>query len=403
MKIALLGPISTSGIAPFLSSPPPPDFPIGVNGAPLLNTLIGALLERGHEVCAITSGGYEAGRDSKPVCLKGARFEFYCCPQREHSIRISHGRPGRILDFFAYERRNMQDVISTVRPDFVHAHWTYEYAMAAMDSGYPYLVTAHDDPKKVLQLYRNAYRLGRYFMARQVLRRAKALAAVSENLKSRLSGLASTEMLVVPNPLSREFISAATARPLPSTFAEYRLISVINGFGYLKNARNSLLAFARLRRQLKGVSYHIYGSDFQADGPGERWAKTQGIAEGVVFHGPVSHTQLVGALRDSTLLLHPSRWEECPMGIAEAMALGLPVVGGRESGGVPWMVDRAGLMVDIDKPDEMADAALRILTDDKLYSACSAAAMERVKAFDPMQVAQQYEAAYMRILSQNKD
>lgn len=400
MKIAVLGPISTAGITPFLFEPPPAGFPGGYGGAPFMNTLIAELLAKGHEVCAITCGGYEATRDSKPVSLKGKHFEFYCCPSRKHSIRPSAGRVGRILDFFAYERKSMKEVLAEVQPDFVHAHWTYEFAMAAMESGIPYLLTAHDDPAEVLKLHKNIYRFGRYLMARRVLRRARAITAVSDDLKRRIAPLAHSEITVVPNPLSRQFIDAGTLRTAPSLRPKGKLISVINGWGYLKNASSALIAFAHIRRQLKDVIYHLYGIDFQPDGPAEQWAKAQGLAEGVVFHGPVSHSELVLALKNATLMLHPSRSESCPMGIAEALALGLPVVGGEKSGGVPWMIGEAGLLVDINKPPEIAHAALQLLTDDVLYEKCVFSALRRVKAFAPELISAQYEKIYMRILNQ---
>ena len=89
------------------------------------------------------------------------------------------------------------------------------------------------------------------------------------------------------------------------------------------------------------------------------------------------------------------------MGIAEALALGLPVVGGKESGAVPWMIGDAGLLVDINKPLEIAHAALQLLTDDLLYNKSVTAALRRVKAFDPELIATQYEEMYIRILKQS--
>lgn len=398
MKIAILGPIATAGIAPLLSTQPPLGFPVGNGGAPIMTTLITELLAKGHEVCAITYGGYEATRTSRPVAARGNRFEFYCCPARKHSIRPSSGHLGRSLDFFAYERRGISEAIAAARPDFIHAHWTYEFAMAAMSTGIPYLITAHDDPTEVLKVYKNAYRLARYLMARRVLRNATAITAVSDDLSRRIAPLARTVIRVVNNPLSYSFIDAGAPRALPPRGQRRALISVINGWSRLKNVCAALLAFSHVRRQLVDATYHLYGLDFQSDGPAERWAIARGVAEGVVFHGPVSQSELVTALDDATLMLHPSRSESCPMGIAEALALGLPVVGGEQSGGVPWMIGEGGLLVDIDNPQAIAQAVLQLLTDDVLYRGCSNAALRRVKAFAPDIIATQYEQLYMRIL-----
>lgn len=397
MKIAIMGPISTAGIAPYLYGPPPLDFPSGSSGAPLMNTLIGSLLERGHEVCAITNGGW-ATRHNKPVSLQGNKFEFHCAPIRRHSVRPRDGHIGRILDLYAYERRAFGELLAAAKPDFVHAHWTYEFGMAAIDSGLPYLITAHDDPVAVLKLFKDSSRLVRYFMARSVLRRATALNAVSEDLRKRLAGLAGTSIEVIPNPLNHRFFEAAPQRTAPSTFIEHRFISVINGWNYWKNASSALQAFALVRKELKSASYHLFGADFQTGGPAQRWAVAQGLAEGVAFRGQVPHAQLIEELKTANVMLHPSRWEACPMGIAEAMALGLPVVGGRDSGGTAWMIGGGGLTVDINHPEEIAAAALRLTSDDALYLRCSTQAMERVQEFLPEKVINQYEDLYRNIL-----
>lgn len=398
MKIAILGPISTAGITPYLHEPPPPGFPPGAGGAPLMSTLIGALLERGYEVCAITCGGWWATQHNQPVSLKGNRFEFHCAPFRRHSVRPSHGRIGRILDLYAYERRAVGELLAAAKPDFVHAHWTYEYGMAAIDSGLPYLVTAHDDPVAVMKLFKNAFRVGRYLMARSVLKRATALSAVSDDLRTRLAGLSRTSIEVIPNPLDHRFFAGSPLRVAPSAIAEHRFVSVINGWGYWKNASSALLAFASLRKQRKDVTYHLFGADFQPGGPARRWAEEQGVTEGVVFRGPVPHAQLIEELKTASVMLHPSRWEACPMGIAEAMALGLPVVGGSDSGGTAWMIGGGGLAVDINRPEEIAAAAMQLISDDVLYLRCSEAATQRVKCFAPDVVAGQYEVFYRRVI-----
>lgn len=401
MRIAILGPISTTGITPYLYEAPPQDFPPGTSGAPFMSALIGTLLAHGHEVCAITCGGWWATQHNQPVSLRGEKFEFHCAPIRRHSIRPSHGRIGRILDLYAYERRMIGELLAGTKPDIVHVHWTYEYGMAAIDSGLPYLITAHDDPVAVMKLFKNAYRVGRYLMARSVLKRATALSAVSGYLRGQLANLTGSPIEVIPNPLDRRFLDASRPRALPSTLAECRCISVINGWGYMKNASSALLAFAQMRKQRKDITHHLFGADFQPDGPAQRWAEARGIAEGMVFRGPVPHAQLVEELKAATVMLHPSRIESCPMGIAEAMALGLPVVGGNNSGGVAWMIGDGGLTVDITRPEEIARAALRLISDDGLYQRCSEAAVKRVQSFVPEKVIGQYEEMYRRIINQD--
>jgi glycosyltransferase involved in cell wall biosynthesis len=316
---------------------------------------------------------------------------------RKHSVRPHNGRIGRILDLYAYERRLLGELLVHIQPDFIHAHWTYDFAMAAIDSKFPYLITAHDDPVAVMKLFRNGYRFGRYLMARSVLRRATAISAVSQDLQNRLASFTKLPIEVVPNPLDRRFIEVKyEQRVAPSKIKQYRFISVINGWSNWKNASSSIRAFSLIHTAMPDTSYHLFGSDFQLGGSAHQWALSKGFLEGLVFHGQVPHAQLIEELKLASVMLHPSRWEACPMGIAEAMALGLPIVGGKNSGGVAWMIDAGGLTVDINKPEEIAEAALRMVLNDDLYLQCSNAAIKRVQQFSPEVVISQYEALYQK-------
>jgi glycosyltransferase involved in cell wall biosynthesis len=65
------------------------------------------------------------------------------------------------------------------------------------------------------------------------------------------------------------------------------------------------------------------------------------------------------------VLVHPALEEAQPMAIIEAMARRIPVIGGKTSGGVPWTLDvgRAGILVDVRSPDQVATAMQRLITD----------------------------------------
>ena len=76
---------------------------------------------------------------------------------------------------------------------------------------------------------------------------------------------------------------------------------------------------------------------------------------------------MVRALDDAWLLLLASRSEGTPRVVLEALCRGRAVVGAR-AGGIPDVVsdDETGLLVDPDRPEEIADALVRILSDHAL-------------------------------------
>jgi len=77
--------------------------------------------------------------------------------------------------------------------------------------------------------------------------------------------------------------------------------------------------------------------------------------------------ELVRALDDSWLLLLASRSEGTPRVVLEALCRGRAVVGAR-AGGIPDVVHdgETGLLVDPDRPEEIADAVVRVLSDREL-------------------------------------
>ena len=85
----------------------------------------------------------------------------------------------------------------------------------------------------------------------------------------------------------------------------------------------------------------------------------------MTFLGPTPRADVLARMADADLFVHPSREESFGSVLVEAMAQGTPVVGGRESGAVPWVLDggRAGVLADVEKPDLLAGDLLGLLRD----------------------------------------
>jgi glycosyltransferase involved in cell wall biosynthesis len=400
MKIGIAGYVATDNIAAWLGSAAS-TLPKGFPGAPLFATLIEGLIDRGHEVSVYTlSDDIPAGM-KKPVVARGGPLTVYYCPYRKHSFRPNGSYLGRSLDFFRVERNALRVAMESDAPDLVHAHWTYELSMAAIDSGLPYVVTCHDSPTKVLLHFRNAYRLGRYFMARNVLRRATHLTAVSPYLRDEVKALASAPIEVVPNPISPVVLRMAPDRTRCVDSRAPRIAMVLNGWIDLKNPKAGLAAFGMLRKRVPGAELHVFGVGYESRGPAAQWARRRGLTEGVTFYGQLAQRDLHGALRNMHLLLHPSLEEAGSMIVTEAMALGLPVIGGKTSGAMSWITGdgAAGVMTNVRQPEQLAVAIQSLLEDPGHYARCAAGALARVRGvFAADSVVRQYEAVYRAAL-----
>jgi phosphatidylinositol alpha-1,6-mannosyltransferase len=144
--------------------------------------------------------------------------------------------------------------------------------------------------------------------------------------------------------------------------------------------------------------YLIVGTGPNADAL-RALAQRTGVAHRVRFAGGVPGTDLAAHYHLCDIFIMASREEGGDtegFGIvfAEAAACGRPAIGGRTGGTVQAVLDgRTGLLVDPRSPDDIADAALRLLDDRDLAARLGEAGRRRV--LDEMQ----YEDIAARVLA----
>jgi glycosyltransferase involved in cell wall biosynthesis len=268
----------------------------------------------------------------------------------------------RARDLFRAERDYLSRAIQSEQPNVVHAHWTYEFALGAIESGVPTVVTAHDAPLHILRFNPTPYRLMRTLMACQVASRARRMTAVTPMVAQHFRRYFrhGAAIRVIPNGIPDEWFQES-GRAKPAGGVVYA--SVLNGWGVLKNGATLMEAFASVRRALPGSQLLMFGDGHGAGEAAETWARAKGLTENVRFVGAVDRPELMERLRRSAhILVHPSREESFGMTIAEAMALGLPVIAGVDSGAAATTLDqgRSGMLVDVRSPEALATGMLSL-------------------------------------------
>lgn len=398
LHIGLVGPVATADVRHLLDDPSA-SLPLGYEGAPLLATLITELLRQGHRVSAFTlSSDLPLRRDGTRV-VRGPRFELHLVPMRWRAWPFNGWRPGRIVDLYAFERGGLERAIAVAQPELVHAHWSYEFAWAALNSGLPHVVTCHDSPFVIARFQRDlrhgAYRWLRAGIAWHVLRRARHVTAVSPYLADQVQRLCRTRVGVVPNPLPS---TALAVRDRPG-IGVHRVLVVCNGWDPIKNPKPAMTAFSRWAEGHEHAELHLYGRGFEPHGPAHRWWNEAALQGRAVFHGPVAHTQLLEAMACGDVLLHGSLEESFGMVVAEAMASGTVVIAGDESGAVPWIVGENGVLVDVQDPAAIAQALFLLNADTaRLRTLSERARRSTRRRFGVESVAQSYLQAYRQAL-----
>ncbi len=383
MRIGVAGPIDITLLRDLF--PPGAELP-EVSSHTLTSLLIREFRRLGHDVSIfMLSRGV-----AKTTVLVGDWIRAHICPER---------RPrSQMLDFFREERRGLADAMRSSGCEIIHAFWTYEFAAGAIESGLPHLVTAQDVPTVVLRFARHPYWLEKPFLAWGVLRKARCITTVSPYAASALRRFTkgSSDIHVVPNPVAPAVFAlrdnCGSRKPTrPFTFA-----SILNEWAGRKNGNRLLEAFALLRGEYgDAVELIMFGKCHQRGGPAERWAARHGLQWGVHFAGNVAYLEMLTTLaQKADVLVHPALEESFGMAVAEAMAIGLPVIGGIGCGAVPWVLadGEAGLLADVRSPASIASAMRTLMEHDGLRNRLSESGRRRALDHYSLEVvAAQYE------------
>ena len=399
MHIAILAPSHKSFISDFLPNYLERDLPEGYSGAPFIGTLIAELLILNHTVTAITTTT-AVGDDYSIKQYVNGNFTWILVPARPRSFAFNGFKLGRILDFYFLEQKKIVEILSLVKPDIVHAHWSYEFAGAAIKSGIPFLGTVHDNAFVVLRYFKNIYRFFRLLMSEKYLSKIKYASTPSPYMLKYVRNRCES-VKIIPNPVSicykqsciNSFVDSKT-----KSLSSPKIIMIFNGWDERKNGKTALNAFKLLSTKIPKAQLFLFGAGTEMNGYAFNDAKQMNI-ENVIFNGSVSHNDIIDAIKDSHILLHSALEESFGVVLIESMSFGVPAIGGRNSGAVPWVIKNDNLCVDVRDPEEIANKMFNLLTDEYFYQKSALSGfLNVVNRFSSKIVVKKYLDYYQEIL-----
>ncbi len=120
--------------------------------------------------------------------------------------------------------------------------------------------------------------------------------------------------------------------------------AVLNGFSPRKNSTTLMTAFSQYRKAFPAAKLILFG---HGHGPGqeaEQWANERGIRENIEFAGATRNNVLLSRIsKEVDVFIHPALEEAFGIAVADAMAMGKPVIGGIGCGAVPWVLGMVAL------------------------------------------------------------
>lgn len=307
-------------------------------------------------------------------------------PWRGHRVLTHATRTGR-QDVRAY--------LEYLRPDVIHAHDFY--GMMTQDLPIPRVFTIHGF------IHADTLQAGeRFFRLRSRLwRRAEHacwadqphIISISPYVREALRGVARGVIHDIDNPIDRRCFDVVRDERQGTIFSAALICPRKNTLGLLE-------AFALLLQHQPQARLRLAGAFIDTEYEVRvRWLLERAdLAARVELLGPIGSDQVREELARASLFALVSLEEGAPMGVAEAMAAGLPVVTSNRCG-MPYMVrdGESGFLVNPEDPRDVAYRMRQVLADDSLRSRMGCAGRRIAEdRFHPDRVAARTREVYLR-------
>ncbi|MBK8179962.1 MAG: glycosyltransferase family 4 protein [Planctomycetes bacterium] len=340
--------------------------------------LMRGLCERGHRSILLAPPGSEA---SRRAVLEG--FEV-----RELAMRSD-------LDLPAVLRATR--ILRELAPDLVHLHTSraaWIGGLAARRAGLPAIVTRRMD-RAVARNWRTRLLYGRL---------THAAAAISESVARSLveGGVDPGRVVLIPSSVDaaqwEPKRARAEVRAELGAGPETRVVLTLGALVPRKGIDVLLAALDDL--SLRGIRPAVW---IAGAGPASEDLARQarGLSlEGVRFLG--ARADAPDLLAAADVFAMPSRREGLGVAALEALAAGCPVVASRV-GGLAEVVEHgeSGLLVDAERPEPLARALERLLSEPELRRRFAQAGRARVaRLYSASSMVARYEELYRRVLTE---
>ncbi len=311
----------------------------------------------GHEVEVLADGGRRAraGDRTRPPAYGVRRFSGPRPLRRRMKALAIRRLGGRVRALYADSWKSLE-------------------ALPAGATGFPVVAWAHGNE------YAEA---GKAERIRRALARAEALICISRDSFERMGALLPPGLRteIVPPPIAppdepgrddRRWAEDLWGEGRPRLVVFARLIA-------WKGIDRGIEAVAALQARFPALRYAVAGSGDDLARL-RRLARQAGVAERVVFAGRVEGGRKTALLRSADLFLAPGRdiagqREGSSLALSEAALAGLPAICGNRGGVVEKVAHgETGLIVDGERPPEIAAALARLLDDAPLRARMAAQA-----------------------------
>ena len=350
------------------------------------------LARRGHEIHFITY--------SQPVRLALLNPNVHYHEVNVPEYPLFHYQPYELA-----LSSKLVDMVKLYKIDLLHVHYAIPHAYAgymakqmlkAEGIKIPMVTTLHGTDITLVgnhPFYKPAVSFS--------INKSDLVTSVSQNLKDETYKLFNIkrEIHVIPN-----FIELGKIK-IDSTIACHRsvmanenekIITHISNFRKVKRIPDVIEIFYKIQQQIPSKLMMV------GDGPekevAENLCQKLGISDRVIFFGNSNEIDKILSYTD--LFLLPSETESFGLAALEAMAWGVPVISSN-SGGLPEVNFEgvSGFLSNVGNTDEMAQNAIKILSNETKLAEFKENALAVAKQFDIKNIVPIYEKLYEEALN----
>ena len=297
----------------------------------------------------------------------------------------------KALTFYDREVNLVLEKISQHNPDIIHAHWTYEYALAAHRSQLPYLVTVHDAPWEIFKDFRNFFFFMRYVIAIKVrVNSGKNLVYVSSFIrKIWQKQMMSQGGEVIPN------MSRFSSKPSHIAKDGCQIISVGNANG-AKNLKTLISAWELVAPLDSNLQLHLVGPGLEKEGKLAQSINLSVGSERLHWHGSIDRDSLSKLYHQCSILVHPSIHESFGLVFLEAFKFKLAVIALENCGGAIEVVGSAGILLERSDKNLIAEAILKLTNNEMERNRLIEAGSNKLNEYSETIITEKYLRAYER-------
>lgn len=156
----------------------------------------------------------------------------------------------------------------------------------------------------------------------------------------------------------------------------------VRSFSKIYNPKMAITVFSDLKKEFPNAELCMVGPDKEnLIEECKTYATSLNVA--VIFTGKLSKEEWITLSKNYTVFINTTHFDNTPVSVIEAMALGLPVVS-TNVGGIPFLLEtnKNALLVDDNDVQAMVDAIKLLLTDVNLTSTIVLNARKYVEDFD---------------------